>query len=115
LLGQDDAVLAGIARLAGAGAEVTPLVSVLPRDNLPAVPRVDALADAYGRHGLGLVEAREATRAEVAASCSSWAKRLRAGAERPVTLLRARATELRGASPTRLVRSGRDRRPLAPR
>lgn len=48
------------------------------------------LAGTYARHGLRLEEARPATPAEVAASGSSWAKRLRAGRERPVTLLRFR-------------------------
>jgi len=71
------------------------MLSVLPHDNAPAVPPADFLAASYGRHGLSLLEAGEATSAEVAASHSSWAKRLRAGAERPVTLLRARAVEAR--------------------
>jgi 16S rRNA (adenine(1408)-N(1))-methyltransferase len=90
VLGYDDAVLAGLAGLLAPGAEVTVLTSVVPRDGAPPVPPADALARAYARHRLRLVEARAATRAEVAATHSSWAKRLRAGAERPVTLLRAR-------------------------
>ena len=88
-------MLAGIARLLAPTGEARVLVSVLPRDDAPAVPSADALADAYGRHGLSLVEVREATPVEVAASHSSWAKRLRAGAERPVTLLRAQAPDPR--------------------
>ena len=71
------------------------LVSVLPRDDAPAMPAPHALVAAYRRHGLGLIEAREATPDEVAASHSSWAKRLRAGAERQVTLLRMRAPKER--------------------
>lgn len=71
------------------------LVSVLPRDDAPPVPSEDVLAAVYGRHGLRLIDAREATSVEVAASHSSWAKRLRAGSARPVTLLRARALERR--------------------
>jgi 16S rRNA (adenine(1408)-N(1))-methyltransferase len=47
------------------------------------------LAAAYARVGLYLEAARPATAAEVAASGSSWARRLRAGRERPVTLLRS--------------------------
>jgi hypothetical protein len=39
---------------------------------------------------LTFVEAREATPAVVAASHSSWAERLRAPLQRPVTLLRLR-------------------------
>ncbi|HWT26201.1 MAG TPA: hypothetical protein VN213_22020, partial [Solirubrobacteraceae bacterium] len=49
------------------------------------------LARAYARHGLALEESRPATTAEVAAAGSTWAKRLRAGAARPVTLIRLRA------------------------
>jgi 16S rRNA (adenine(1408)-N(1))-methyltransferase len=91
LLGGDDAVLAGLARLLAPGAEGTVLLSVVPRDGIPPVPPAHELAPAYARHGLDLVEARPATPAEVAGSGSSWAKRLRAGRERPVTLLRLRA------------------------
>lgn len=90
MLGLDDDVLAGIARLRAPGAELTALVSVVPRDGVPALPPVAQLEAAYARHGLALVEARPATPAEIAASRSSWAKRLRAGAARPVTLLRLR-------------------------
>jgi 16S rRNA (adenine(1408)-N(1))-methyltransferase len=91
VLGRDDAVLAGVAALLAPGATATALVSVVPRDGAPAVPAAGELAAAYAPHGLRLVEARPATPAEVAASGSSWAKRLRAGtAARPVTLLRAR-------------------------
>jgi 16S rRNA (adenine(1408)-N(1))-methyltransferase len=90
LLGADDAVLAGVAALLAPGAEATALVSVVPRDGVLPVPPPEALAAAYARHGMTLLEARPATAAEIAASGSSWAKRLRAGAERPVTLLRLR-------------------------
>jgi hypothetical protein len=64
----------------------------VPRDGVPAIPPAAELAAAYARHGLELVEARPATATEVAASGSSWAKRLRAGKTRPVTLLRSVAT-----------------------
>ena len=91
MLGHDDAVLAGVAQLLAPGAEATALVSVVARDGVPPVPPPDALATAYARHGLRLAEHRPATPEEVAASGSSWAKRLRAGsAARPVTLLRFR-------------------------
>jgi 16S rRNA (adenine(1408)-N(1))-methyltransferase len=90
VLGGDEAVLAGIAALLAPAAEATALVSIVPRDGLPPVPPAEELAAAYARHGLSLVESRPATPAEVAASGSSWAKRLRAGAARPVTLLRLR-------------------------
>jgi 16S rRNA (adenine(1408)-N(1))-methyltransferase len=90
VLGHDDAVLAGVARLPAPGAEATVLVSVVPRDGAPAIPPPERLAAAYARHGLTLIEARPATAEEVATSGSSWAKRLRAGSARPVTLLRWR-------------------------
>jgi 16S rRNA (adenine(1408)-N(1))-methyltransferase len=90
VLGADDSVLAGVATLLAPGGEATALVSVVPRDGVPPVPEADVLATAYARHGLRLLEARPATAGEVAASGSSWAKRLRAGAQRPVTLLRLR-------------------------
>jgi 16S rRNA (adenine(1408)-N(1))-methyltransferase len=67
LLGQDDGVLAGVASLLAPGATATVLTSVLPRDRMPPIP---------------------STAADVEASRSSWAKRLRAERERPVTLLR---------------------------
>ena len=91
VLGRDDAVLAGIASLLAPGATGAVLLSVLPRDVVPAVPPVDHLAAAYSRHDLRLLESRPATAAEVAASHSSWAKRLRAGSARPATLLRLAA------------------------
>lgn len=92
MLGGDDAVLAGLARLLAPRAVGEALVSVVPRDGVPPVPAPEALAAAYARHGLSLVDARPATPAEVAASGSSWARRLRAGTgARPVTLLRVQA------------------------
>jgi hypothetical protein len=81
-------VLAGVARLMAPGAAATALVSVVPHDGLPAIPEHRELEEAYARQGLTL-ETRPATPAEVAASASSWAKRLRAPRDRPVTLLRA--------------------------
>jgi 16S rRNA (adenine(1408)-N(1))-methyltransferase len=90
VLGRDDAVLAGIAQLLAPGATGLVLVSVAPRDDVPAIPSVTALSAACARHRLELVEARPATQDEVAASNSSWAKRLRAATARPVTLLRLR-------------------------
>jgi hypothetical protein len=91
VLGHDDAVLAGVADLLAPGAQATALVSVVARDGAPPVPAQDDLAAAYARHGLELAEHRPATPAEIAASGSSWAKRLRAGTgARPVTLLRFR-------------------------
>jgi 16S rRNA (adenine(1408)-N(1))-methyltransferase len=91
VLGDDDAVLAGVARLLAPGASAEMLLSVVARDGVPPIPPAEVLADAYARHGLTLVEAVPATPEEIAASGSSWAKRLRAGAARPVTRLRLRS------------------------
>jgi 16S rRNA (adenine(1408)-N(1))-methyltransferase len=91
MLGHDDAVLAGVARLLAPAAPGTALVSVVPRDGMPPIPAPEALGTAYLRAGLRLVDARPATPGEVAGTGSSWAKRLRAGTARPVTFLRFEA------------------------
>ena len=89
MLGRDGAVIEGVAALLAPGAEATALVSVVPRGGVPALPAPEELAAAYAAGGLQLVETRPATADELAASRSSWAKRLRAGtAARPVTLIR---------------------------
>jgi 16S rRNA (adenine(1408)-N(1))-methyltransferase len=88
VLGADDAVLAGVAQLLAPEAGGTALVSVVPRDGVAPVPAPEDLGAAYARAGLRLVEARAATPVELGAAGSSWAKRLRAGTARPVTLLR---------------------------
>ena len=90
MLGLDREVLAGIAALRAPGAEIRALVSVVERDGVAGVPGAPRLAAAYAEQGLRLEELRPATDAEVAASGSTWAKRLRAGSARPVTLLRLR-------------------------
>jgi hypothetical protein len=77
-----------MAQLLAPGAAGEALVSVVERDGVPAIPSAAELKAAYAGHGLRLLEARPATPSEVAASGSSWAKRLRAGSARPVTLLR---------------------------
>ena len=102
LLGHDDDVLAGVAKLLAPGANATVLTSVMPRDRMPPIPPTAELREIYRRHGLVVIEARPATAAEVKASRSSWAKRLRAGNERLVTLLRFSAQRLgchRASSP----------------
>lgn len=115
LVGADDAVLAGVARLMAPGAEGVVLLSVVPRDGMPPVPARGSLGLAYERHGLELVEMRPATSEEVAESGSSWAKRLRAGRDRPVTLLRLRAPSVRPrGSPASRVPRGRPPRAAWP-
>jgi 16S rRNA (adenine(1408)-N(1))-methyltransferase len=88
VLGCDDAVLTGIARLLVPGSAGEVLFSIVPRDGMPPVPKPDALEAIYAGAGLALVDVRPATASEVGAAGSSWAKRLRAGTARPVTLLR---------------------------
>jgi 16S rRNA (adenine(1408)-N(1))-methyltransferase len=91
VLGHDDAALTGAAALLAPGATATVLFSVTPRDRTPE-PH-ERLAAVYARAGLELVETRPATTAEIAASGSTWAKKLRAGSPtRPVTLLRCYAS-----------------------
>ena len=87
VLGRDAGVLAGIAHIAKVGAEVRALVSVTARDGLAIAADVDP-AD-YEAHGLRVIETRPATRAEIEETNSSWAKRLKAGVDRPVALLRS--------------------------
>jgi 16S rRNA (adenine(1408)-N(1))-methyltransferase len=84
VLGHDPAALGGVAALLAPGATATVLFSVIARDGVPAPhPELPAV---YERAGLALLEARVATAEEIAASGSSWAKKLRAGsAARPVT------------------------------
>ena len=58
-----------------------------------------ALAGPYGRHGLALTRLRPATPADVAASRSTWGKRLGAGTRRPAWLLEARLAGAVSAQP----------------
>ncbi len=87
VLGADPAVLDGIARVAKTGAEVRALVSVTERDGLGPSAWVDP--HVYDEHGLRLIEARPATQDEISGTNSAWAKRFRAGIDRPVTLVRS--------------------------
>jgi 16S rRNA (adenine(1408)-N(1))-methyltransferase len=87
VLGADGDVLAGIARVAKPGAEVRSLVSVIPRDGLDVTDAVDRAE--YDAHGLRVVEERAASTEDIAATDSSWAKRLRAGVARSATVVRS--------------------------
>jgi 16S rRNA (adenine(1408)-N(1))-methyltransferase len=87
-------ILAGLAGLLRPGAETTALLSVTPHDRSAGLPALEdtlgpELDRRYAREGLRLLDWRPATRDEVAASHSTWAKRLAAGDARPVWLLRA--------------------------
>ncbi|HEY3522757.1 MAG TPA: hypothetical protein VGK63_03550 [Candidatus Limnocylindrales bacterium] len=93
VLGCDDDVLAGLASLLQRGGRIEALVSLTGRDAHAAaidLARLDdsaAIGDAWASAGLSLTDARRATREEIAASRSSWAKRLGAGEERPTNHL----------------------------
>jgi 16S rRNA (adenine(1408)-N(1))-methyltransferase len=93
LLAADPAVLGGLARVLAPGGTLSMLVSSTARDAAGVEPidrrALDALAGPYGRHGLALTRVRPATPADVAASRSTWGKRLGAGASRPAWRLEA--------------------------
>lgn len=92
LLRADPVIVGGVARMARAGATVTILLSLTDRDRAIGAPlgeeEVARLVAGCDRHGLTPVQAQPATREDVAASRSSWGKRLRAGDTRPCWLLR---------------------------
>jgi 16S rRNA (adenine(1408)-N(1))-methyltransferase len=94
LLTADPAVLAGLARVLRPGATLSMLVSSTDRDRGAGVGPIDqpalaALAGAYARSGLAMTRVRPATPGDVAASRSTWGKRLGAGTRRPAWRLEA--------------------------
>jgi 16S rRNA (adenine(1408)-N(1))-methyltransferase len=93
LLTADPAMLGGLVRVLRPSATLSMLVSSTARDAAVA-GAIDqgALAEltgAYRRSGLAVTRVRPATPADVAASRSTWGKRLRAGVQRPAWLLEA--------------------------
>ena len=86
-------VAAGLARITRPGGAVTIVVSLTDRERALGLPALDArlgaaLADRHAAHGLALTEWRPATRVEIAATRSTWARRLAAGGDgRPAWLL----------------------------
>jgi 16S rRNA (adenine(1408)-N(1))-methyltransferase len=81
-LGLDEAVARGVAGLVAPGGELELLLAPAERDGLEGVPTTEAeivaaASHAFGPFGLEAVVARAATTTEVAATGSSWAKRLR--------------------------------------
>lgn len=92
----DDDAAAGIAALMGPAGELHLIVSVAERDGV-SLPRlddvrtVDELALRWERHGLCLDAFRLATDDEIRATSSTWARRLRAGHDRPAWRLSLRA------------------------
>jgi 16S rRNA (adenine(1408)-N(1))-methyltransferase len=85
-------VIGSLASTCRQGGQLIAMWSLTSRDgrfsDLPA-DGDRAIYRAFERAGLRVVEHRAATPQEVAATHSSWARRLRAGRDRPVKLLRA--------------------------
>lgn len=88
IVGADPAVMHSLARITAPGAELRAMLSVTDRDGLGSVDLPALVAAQWQDRALQLCEARPATTAEIGASHSTWAKRLRASTERPVWLLR---------------------------
>jgi 16S rRNA (adenine(1408)-N(1))-methyltransferase len=82
-------VLRNLAALCRPDGELRAIWSLTDRDGVPSGDPA-AIGAAFAAAGLRITEHRPATRDEIAATGSSWAKRLRAGVDRPVTLVRAR-------------------------
>ena len=94
LLTADPVVLGGVVRVMRPRATLTMLVSATDRDRGAGVGPVGeaglaALAAAYAAHGLAVTMVRPATAADVAATRSTWGRRLGAGGHRPAWLLEA--------------------------
>jgi 16S rRNA (adenine(1408)-N(1))-methyltransferase len=103
LLAPDPAVLGGLARIMRPGGTLRLLVSATARDAGAGVAPLQesdlaTLAGDYAGHGLAVVKARPATLADVAASHSTWGKRLGAGRHRPAWLLEARLRARAGSA-----------------
>jgi 16S rRNA (adenine(1408)-N(1))-methyltransferase len=86
-LGLDDTVAEGVAGLVATGGTLGLLLAPSHRDGLEGAPTdvdgvVAAAAGAFRPLGLDLVVGRAATSEEIAASGSTWAKRLAAGRDR---------------------------------
>ena len=83
-------VLANLARIAAPGATLSVLWSVTDRDRaaLGPVPTRPA-EESFVAAGFEVRDLRPATVGEIDATGSSWAKRLRAGVDRPAVLLSA--------------------------
>jgi hypothetical protein len=84
VVGLDAIALAGIAAVIAPRGRVVVLASVTPADGVEGIETLDAaweprIRAAWAEAGIGLVSMRPATDTELAASGSSWARRLRSG------------------------------------
>jgi 16S rRNA (adenine(1408)-N(1))-methyltransferase len=80
-VGLDDAVACGVAGLVAPGGVLELLLAPAERDRLAGVPTsegaiIEGASRTFEAHGLAVVVARTATPAEIAATGSSWARRL---------------------------------------
>jgi 16S rRNA (adenine(1408)-N(1))-methyltransferase len=80
-LGLEDAVACGVARAVAPQGVLELLLAPAERDGLAGVPTneaaiIEAARRAFAPHGLRILEARTATPDEIAATGSSWARRL---------------------------------------
>jgi 16S rRNA (adenine(1408)-N(1))-methyltransferase len=112
LLAADPAVMGGLVRVMRPGAGLSLLVSSTERDRGAGVGPVGEqelarLAGAYRRHGLDVTRLRPATAADVAASRSTWGRRLDAGGRRPAWLLEARRSAQPGQAGAGRLQPGR--------
>lgn len=107
-VGLDPATLAGAAALLRPGGRLEVLASVMPSDRVPGLDCLDdraaaAIRAAWRAAGLELTSMRPATPAEIVASGSSWAGRLRAARKGPRGAgphgAESRASGSRGAEP----------------
>ena len=95
LVAADPAVMGGLVRVLRPGATLSMLLSSTARDRGAGVEPIGeqtlaAMADAYAGHGLTVTSVRPATPADVAATRSTWGRRLGAGTRRPAWLLEAK-------------------------
>ena len=112
-LALDEAAAHGIAALLGPGATATATFSIEDRDGL-SLPSLDdaaerrALVDRWSLLGLDLCSLRRATREELAAMPSTWARRLAAGRDRPAWHLELQAVPVAGrVAPATAIRRPR--------
>jgi 16S rRNA (adenine(1408)-N(1))-methyltransferase len=86
--------MSGVTGLMRPGAALSVLLSATERDGAAGVPSITErtqldLVDAYARYGLTVTDVRPATSDDVAASHSTWGKRLGVGRNRPAWRLSA--------------------------